>query len=84
MADKINIGKAKLDAEKGIFYWGYYNKWQEFKKELSQEDRIKWDELTDRVHRKENGQRFLEPPLTHEEQAWARDIMRKAKEWGLS
>jgi len=80
----IDIEKVKSDAEKGIFHWDYYNKWQEFKKGLPYEDRIKWDKIINRMHKNESGQMFLNPPLTDEEEDWARIIMRKAREWGLS
>ncbi len=84
LVEKTDINKVMSDAEKGIFHWDYYDKWQEFKKALPYEDRMKWDEIKDRMHKNENGQRFLEPPLTDEEKAWAMDIMRRAMDWGIS
>ena len=81
---KININRVISDAEKGILHWDYYNKWQEFKKGWSDEDRMKWDEIKDRLHKNGSGQRFLEPPLTDKEKAWAMDIMRRAMERGIS
>ncbi len=86
MAEKkdIKVEKVISDAEKGILHWDYYERWQEFKKEWSEEDKRRWNEITGRMHKNRNGKMFLDPPLTDNEKVWAMDIMRKAMEWGFS
>jgi hypothetical protein len=81
---EINIDKVISDAEKGILYWDYYDRWQKFKEEWSDEDRRRWNDLTGRMRKDVKGKRSLDPPLTDEEKTWAMDIIRRAMVWGFS
>lgn len=70
-------------AEKGIVYSNYYNDWQGFKEEWSQEDRAIWDSLLKRVNKGADGKLSLIPPLTSKEMAWVMGVYRRAEERGL-
>lgn len=80
---KISLEGIISDAENGIAHWDYYDRWQEFKKEWTAEDRSRWDEIMGRMYKDVNGQRFLDPPLTGEEKSWVTSIVLRAMEWGF-
>jgi hypothetical protein len=79
----IAIPEIISDAEKGEYHWDIFDRWQEFKKEWSQEDRETWDSLMKKVRKNADGERVLDPPLTSEEKVWAMDLARRAMEWGI-
>ena len=80
---RITIDEIISDAEKGEYHWDIFDRWQEFKKEWSQEDRDIWDNLMRKVRKDVDGARTLDPPLTSKEKAWAMDLVRRAMERGL-
>ncbi len=80
---KISLERIISDAENGIAHWDYYDRWQDFKKEWTAEDRSRWDEIIGRMCKDVKGRRFLDPPLTNEEKSWVMGIAHRAMEWGF-
>jgi hypothetical protein len=70
-------------AENGIIDFDHMERWDQFKKEGSDEDVIFWNKLKDRVRMDESGALNLDPPLSLSEKLWAKMIARRVEERGL-
>ncbi len=79
----VSLEEAIFAAEKDLIYLNYFDRWQEFKKEWSLQDKKNWDSLLARVRIDEGKKKRLEPPLSSDEKVWAMDLIRRAIEWGL-
>ncbi len=67
----------------GIINREHFEQWQQFKEQWSESDKIRWQNLFSRIHKKPDGTAELKPPLSNLERQWAKDLVRRAKDLDL-
>lgn len=78
-----DLDKIISQAEAGIIDQGHKELWNRFKQDWSEEDRVFWGKFKDKMVRDESGVPRLNPPISANEKAWAKNFIRRAKEVGL-
>ncbi len=78
--------KKRTDLEKiirlgseGIIDINHFERWQQFKKQWSEDDKVRWQILLNRMKKKSDGTAEFKPPLSQSEKQWVRDLIRRAE-----
>jgi hypothetical protein len=67
----------------GIIDKEHFERWQQFKDQWTVDDRIRWQILISRIHKRANGIAELKPFLSDLEKQWAKDLIRRAEAFNL-
>lgn len=70
-------------AEAGIIDPEHEKLWRRFKQDWSEEDKVFWSKLKDKMAKDESGLMRLNPPASADEMAWAKRFIKRAEEVGL-
>ncbi|MGB5100977.1 MAG: hypothetical protein WBN94_10330 [Methanothrix sp.] len=68
---------------RGIIYPDHMERWEQFKKEWSEEDFVFWDQLMEKMKVDDAGTLKLSSPLSSSEKKWSKNFIHRAEEKGL-
>lgn len=81
---ETELNRIISDAKHGIIDLDQRQKWEEFKREWSEEDHCIWNGLLGRLTIGSDGKLHLCSPLSDDEKAWARNLVERAEQKGLA
>lgn len=79
----MNLEEIIYAAQRGIIYPDQFRKWETFKGTWSEEDKVYWSNLYDRLKKDSAGNLYLKAPLNAEEMIWAHGFIERAKDAGF-
>ncbi len=71
------------DADRNIIDLSHFYRWQEFKEEWSEEDKIYWESLLKMVYKNKSGGKALKRSLSTEEKEWIAHLLQRATNYGI-
>jgi hypothetical protein len=79
----MNLEEIISAAQKGIIFPDQFKNWEKFKGTWSEEDKVYWNNLYNRLEKDPAGKLYLKAPLDAEEKIWAHGFIERAKDAGF-